>query len=99
MPLFDFKCSKGHYFEARTREDTQRCPTCGKDASKVFLVAPKIANLAMGVDPSMPTASLKWDKMHRDEARKAAKIEAEFEREVGRKPLWYAGEADNRRPS
>lgn len=38
MPVFDFKCPKGHRFEAligMTADSSENCPVCGRKARKV----------------------------------------------------------------
>lgn len=97
MPLFDFKCKEGHYFERQTRLDIEECPACGKDATKVFLKAPIVGVLHLGGDTSMTTAADKWARVHKEETDKARKIEMEYTRDTGKKPSWYNGEVSDTR--
>lgn len=73
MPLYDYHCDNcGETFDEFRPMDQRhkcKCVKCGKQARKL----PNIARLDyynMGVDPDLPTAIQKWDKMHRKEARR-----------------------------
>jgi putative FmdB family regulatory protein len=48
MPMFDYRCTDGHTFEALESASTtvRPCKTCGKDAAKVWL--PGNANGVVG---------------------------------------------------
>lgn len=43
MPMFDFRCSKGHEFEEICSSDEKMtCPKCGEAAEKVWNAAPPV---------------------------------------------------------
>lgn len=63
--LFKFQCEKGHsndLFVDTTIKEVE-CPDCGEQASRKL--TPPHFPLRQGVDPDMPTAADKWNKIHR----------------------------------
>jgi putative FmdB family regulatory protein len=73
VPLYDYHCKNcGETFDEFRPMDKRykcKCPTCGKQADKL-LNTTRLDYYNMGVDPALPTAVDKWDKMHRKEARR-----------------------------
>lgn len=73
MPLYDYHCDNcGETFDEFRSMDQRKyckCVKCGKRARKLPSVA-RLDYYNMGVDPDLPTAIDKWDKMHRAEARR-----------------------------
>lgn len=72
MPLYEYKCPRGHWFEdfnTIENRENKKCPDCGAKAKKL-ISAVRLDYYSMGTDPSLPTASDKWAKMHEKEARR-----------------------------
>lgn len=69
MIIYDFKCPKGHVFEAfaKISEITHICESCGSEANRI-ISAPRIK--LEGHSGSFPSAHNKWVKMHEREGRK-----------------------------
>ena len=81
MPLHDFRCRRckhvhEHMVDAGTT--SMPCTECLGTAERVFLVAPKPdwLGLAQG-DSASPEAIDKFDKMHKQQAEKESKAQAE----------------------
>lgn len=72
MPLYDYECKDGHKFDAFNsveKRDKMKCPECGKTAAKQVNTA-RLDYYNMGVQSGLPTAIQKWEKMHRQMARR-----------------------------
>ena len=68
MPLFDFKCGQAHVTERLLGAPQKEvvCSTCGERALRM-LATPTIK--LEGVTMSFPTASMKWERIHREMGR------------------------------
>jgi putative FmdB family regulatory protein len=92
MPIHDYRCTHcGAVHDALVKHDEveRPCPECGNTATRVYLSAPKFDWLGMGTQENVsPEFQDRFDKMHRDQAKK----EKAFEKEHGE------GEYYNRTP-
>lgn len=72
MPLYEYKCVNGHRFEdfnSVEKRMKKKCPECGIMGTKIMSI-PHFDYYNMGVQDGLPTALDKWDKMHRQMARR-----------------------------
>jgi putative FmdB family regulatory protein len=73
MPLYDYHCKNCtetfDEFRSMDERHTAKCPKCGKMAKKRLNTA-RLDYYNMGVQSGLPTAIDKWDKMHRQMARR-----------------------------
>jgi putative FmdB family regulatory protein len=72
VPLYSYLCPNEHTFDELTSVDKRKkhkCPECGKMARQQ-LTAARLDYYNMGVQSGFPTAIDKWDKMHRQMARR-----------------------------
>lgn len=69
MPMFDFKCPKGHAFEdlVKSTVDKLPCPTCGLEAQKFLGGAPRVE--LDGTDEGFPSAYAAWPKKREKQIR------------------------------
>ena len=67
MPLYTYRCPKGHATEdirkVDERHDPRPCGLCGEEA--VLEIQTASFDPRMGLDPSFPTAYDRWANTHR----------------------------------
>lgn len=72
MPLYVYQCPEGHIFEDIKRIAERHecpCPDCGSTATQQVTAA-HLDYYNMGVGGDFPTALQKWEKMHKQAARR-----------------------------